>query len=354
MTARPTPLPALRSAERVAVVRICPNATLSGLVLLSLLFTVRFGTLAALAFLMVSMALIVRSPRESAADLIRFWPVLLVPAWCLLTWFWSNYPSVTLRYGIQLALTFVVAIIMASRLSPRNFIRTAFTAYAIAALCSLAFGRIRSDGLGWLGIFGSKNELSYMMSTLVLLGLAFVLNRRSSGPERLAGAAGLLIGLFLLVMGKSSGALVSTILVVAIGGGLVLSRYFPSGARFLLAALILLGAGACALIAWEFRAELAALFLATTGKDVTLTGRTDLWAVAFDEIARHPVVGQGFQAFWVRGNPAAESLWAEFGIPNKSGFHFHNTWISNTVEIGGAGLLIQAAAFLATLILVGR
>ncbi|TNC49144.1 O-antigen ligase family protein [Rubellimicrobium rubrum] len=354
MTARPIPSPSFRSAERAREIQICPNAILSAFVFLSLLFTAWFGTLAALAFLATLMLLILRSPRESATDLIRFWPVLLVPGWCLLSWFWSNYPSVTLRYGIQLAMTFVVAIVMASRLSPRTFLRAAFGAYAVTAVCSLAFGRVRSDGLGWLGIFGSKNELSYTMSTLTLMGLAFVLSRQSSQKDRLFGLAGLLVGLFLIVMGQSTGALVSTMLVAGLGVMLAISRYLTSGLRVLLVLLILLGASASGLVAWEFRTELAALFLETTGKDVTLTGRTDLWSVAFGEIARQPVLGQGFRAFWVPGHPLAEALWAKFGIATKSGFHFHNTWISNAVEIGIAGILIQLAAFLATLVLIGR
>ena len=83
----------------------------------------------------------------------------------------------------------------------------------------------------------------------------------------------------------------------------------------------------------------------STGKDVTLTGRTDLWAVAFQEIAERPVLGTGFQAFWVQGNPLAEELWAMFGIDSRSGFHFHNTLLSNAVEIGIVGVALQAVVF---------
>ena len=91
-------------------------------------------------------------------------------------------------------------------------------------------------------------------------------------------------------------------------------------------------------------AELSQWFLDATGKDVTLTGRTDLWAVAFQEIAERPLLGVGFQAFWVHGNPLAEQLWAQFGISGRGGFHFHNTLISNTVEIGLLGAALQRFA----------
>jgi exopolysaccharide production protein ExoQ len=36
-------------------------------------------------------------------------------------------------------------------------------------------------------------------------------------------------------------------------------------------------------------------------------------------------------------------LWATFGIASRMGFNFHNTYISNAVEIGIIGLAIQVA-----------
>jgi exopolysaccharide production protein ExoQ len=81
----------------------------------------------------------------------------------------------------------------------------------------------------------------------------------------------------------------------------------------------------------------AAFVLAATGKDITLTGRTDLWRVALDEIAGARGWVTGYQAFWRIGNPVAEELWRAFGIESRSGFHFHNFYLSNAVEIGIVG-----------------
>ena len=51
----------------------------------------------------------------------------------------------------------------------------------------------------------------------------------------------------------------------------------------------------------------------------------------------------------MHGNPLAEQLWAMFGIGGRAGFHFHNTLISNTVEIGLIGATLQAIIFFAAL-----
>jgi exopolysaccharide production protein ExoQ len=82
--------------------------------------------------------------------------------------------------------------------------------------------------------------------------------------------------------------------------------------------------------------------LAATGKDITLTGRTDLWRVGLEQIAERPWLGQGYQAFWQPGNPEAEHLWRAFGIESRTGFHFHNLYLSNAVEIGIPGAAMQA------------
>ena len=69
--------------------------------------------------------------------------------------------------------------------------------------------------------------------------------------------------------------------------------------------------------------------------------------MAFGQIAERPLLGVGFQAFWVPGQPLAEQLWADFGIAGRSGFNFHNTLISNAVEIGILATAAQALIFIA-------
>ena len=78
-----------------------------------------------------------------------------------------------------------------------------------------------------------------------------------------------------------------------------------------------------------------------SGKDPTLTGRTELWATGLSFIAERPLQGLGYRSFWVTGFAPAEELWAMFLVPSGSGFNFHNTYISNAVEIGLIGLLLQ-------------
>ena len=342
------------AAEPVSVIQISPNRVLTFVALLSLLFTAWLGSIAALMFLLASFVLWARNPTQALMEVRRYWPFLLLPVWCLLTLFWSREPSVTIRYGVQFSFTCLVAGAMAARLSPRDFLWVLFGVHAVAAVISLTSPSPFGEGGAWLGIFGSKNAFAFTMSNFVLTSLALLLDSRTGRQRRWLVFAALLLSLFLVLMGRSTGALVTTILAVTLGLGLAMLWRLPTGTRFLIVIMVILGTGAAGLVAWGFSADISRAFLNATGKDMTLTGRTELWAAAFREISFHPLLGQGYQAVWLPGNPVAEAMWAKFQIESKSGFHFHSTWISNAVEIGIIGAGLQAALFTTSLVLVGR
>jgi exopolysaccharide production protein ExoQ len=319
--------------------------------LLALLFVFQLGTLSALAFLALGMLLVVLRPDLLLGETARYGWIYALPFWCVLTVFWSSYPSLSLRYGVQLGLTMVFAITIASRLAPSVFVRLVWLSFAVAALASLLFGQVRTDGLGWLGIYGSKNAFAMTMATFLLVSFAFVLDRRAGRNWRLAGAAGVLLAFALIVLAQSTGALIASVMAMTGGAVIAMMRRFSAWQRLSLAVVGGLALIALVLIAISMRDEILALVLNTTGKDATLTGRTALWAVGAEQWGLHPLTGHGYQAFWVRGNPVAEQMWAAFGIVTKVGFHFHNTWLSNAVEIGIVGVALQAAIFGTALVL---
>ena len=107
-----------------------------------------------------------------------------------------------------------------------------------------------------------------------------------------------------------------------------------------------------ALGALVFSTALTDALLTYSGKDVTLTGRTELWEFGWQMIADHPFFGLGYQAFWVQGYDPAEALWEAFGITARMGFTFHNTYIANAVEIGMIGLALEVFVLYSALISV--
>ena len=199
--------------------------------------------------------------------------------------------------------------------------------------------------MGYLGIHASKNALADASSVLIIVALAVLVDQHLSTRWRLPALASLLMGTMLLIMGQSSGALVSTFGVVMVFGAMMLLQRMTPYMRLVTIGLSVVLFAAIAVLLSSISDQLASIFLDLTGKDITLTGRTDLWAVGLGQIAERPFFGVGFQAFWVPGRPVAEQLWADFGIGSRQGFHFHNTIISNAVEIGIPMTVMQTLIF---------
>lgn len=335
------------SSPRRLELRICPNAVLGTLALVALQFVPLLGTMAALAFLVFATALVARRPGALAGEVLGQPVLCLLIGWCLLSALWSDYPSVSLRHGVQLALTVVFSIVLASRVSPLVLLKCLTICFLVACVVSLGTGRARADGLGYLGIYNSKNAMAAASSILVLAGLCLMVDRRTDAWWRLTGLGGLALGGLLLVRANSVGAIAVTGIVCLTLGLILVLRRVTGTVRLVVGVLGTVAILAAGLIALSWADQIAAGFLDLTGKDLSLTGRTDLWQTALDEIARRPWLGAGYQAVWVQGNPLAEDLWRAFHVESRTGFHFHNAWLSNAVEIGLIGVALQALAVMA-------
>ena len=314
-------------------------AVLTFTALAALVLNAMLGSLAALVFLGCGGLLIVTNVPQSFDSLMRWWVVLLLPGYCLLTALWSQYPDNTLRYGLQLMFTLVVAVVITGRISTTTLMRGLFVVYAIGVVASVVLGR--NGGAAWLGIFGSKNAFAAHIAVFALIAVAMVADRGAHPLLRMAALGGALISGPLLVLAQSAGAILMVVPCIAVII-LVLStgRLSPQQKLFL-AIFVALVLAALALVVVTTGDALLADVLEGSGKDPTLTGRTDLWATGLGFIAERPLQGLGYRAFWVSGFAPAEELWAMFLVPSGAGFNFHNTYISNAVEIGLIGLLLQ-------------
>jgi O-antigen ligase len=77
------------------------------------------------------------------------------------------------------------------------------------------------------------------------------------------------------------------------------------------------------------------------GKDGSLTGRTAIWELIRDHIARRPVFGSGYGAYW-EPNRGAGTESAIF-VKQLDGFYpgsSHNGYLEVTNDLGACGLLL--------------
>jgi exopolysaccharide production protein ExoQ len=76
------------------------------------------------------------------------------------------------------------------------------------------------------------------------------------------------------------------------------------------------------------------IFSDVTGKDMTLTGRTPLWALVVNKIAERPILGYGYDAFWRTQGDAINQF-----LTWKPG-QAHNGYLDICLNLGVVGLFL--------------
>ncbi len=248
---------------------------------------------------------------------------------------WSLAPLLTLRRSLPFALGGLFGLWFASRFSPHRqqaILRVTFVALAVATLAVVAFapavGLDHTPGhaADWQGVFTQKNACGRIMvlaTAVVLFG------------ERITvmGALGSALFFFILVMSGSRGAWIVEALLLLLCLALHLARRVSGRTRTALAVaapLVVAGGSAAAFRLYPY---FAALF----GRDLTLSGRTAIWAQVARFIAQRPITGYGYDAFW-RGltGPSLEiGASVHFVVE-----HAHNGFLEILLELGAVGLVL--------------
>jgi exopolysaccharide production protein ExoQ len=306
----------------------------------SLLFVNLSQTLAVFVFLVCGVLPALIFPKRAAAALLGDWLPWLFVALAIISISWSEAPDFTTRFAIELVLTVAVALVLASVVQPHLFLSVLMCSYLLADLAGLFVGRfaLNAGAMAMIGIFGSKNAFSGVQAYLFLASFWVLLSREQSIWVRSLALIGVLVSPFLLVAGRSADSIAPLMLVVPTTFLLFLTNRFPPLSR----ALVMLAGGSLIAgifaLAYVFRDELFGQLLIITGKDVTLSGREYLWVRAAELIDLKPILGRGYSAFWVQGNPYAEDIWAHFQVIGRGGFNFHNQWYDMGVSLGYVGV----------------
>ncbi len=299
------------------------------------------STLVVGAFILPWIFIVATRPQAVLQSLLTNWPLLALPTFALFSATWSGYQSTTLKSGAEYLLTTIIAIIGASCVRPRTLLSALLVSSAIVVAVSAATNIMRGTNVG---LFGSKNYFGLSVAVLAPTGWAVLLDRLQPRIFRFAGFVAMAAAPALLIQSASTGALICSVATAAgICAILGLCR-LPPLAR--LGGITLFGLFIGLLVVFWFDVGDFSTLLNSVGKDTTLTGRTELWDAAKTSIASHPILGVGYQAYWQVGSWGAEELWKISYVTNKTGYHFHNTYLEVAVDLGFVGLSI----FLLTLV----
>jgi O-antigen ligase len=285
--------------------------------------------------------------RAQAWAAARAVPVLIaLLALTFFSSFWSIDSGATLRRAVWLALTMGFGLYLAWRYDWRGLVGVIAAAFVILIAGSFALGML-APGVGrmqaehpgaWSGLWTHKNTLGGIMA----LGVAVCASAALMAPARRAlwGAAAL-GALALVVLSTSKTALLASLLGLAvIVGGIVVRR----GA---LHATIVATLTATSLVVGLSIVLVAPdLLVGAIGRDLTLTGRTDIWQAAAPFVDARPWLGYGYYAFWLPENGPA--YWVRQAVAWQVA-SAHSSWLELALGVGRIGVALFALQLLATL-----
>ena len=291
--------------------------------------------------------------RTSAGDVHLPGAAVVFVAWCATSVLWSDHPHETLVEVLTLALVTATAVVAANTFSAPCVLRgIIYGATAVAVLSVLKAITDPSQGIvndqyanGALqGIYVHRNILS---SALVPGLVAAVCGGWALGRGRAVPAV-LALGLAACTVAtKSTTALASALAAIAVAAGISAVTRFPRGERLLPA----IGVGAAAALAGELILQNFAAVVADAGRDLTFTGRTDIWTAVRLRIDDDPWLGHGWGAVWTDGDPAGDFVRSYIGYSID---HSHNGALDLMVQVGWVGVGLVVAVLLQIAVVASR
>ena len=258
---------------------------------------------------------------------------------------WSAAPNATLTRSFALVQTTLFGAYLAVRYSMKEQLQLLAWALGIVALLSffvaLAFPQqgimqVLHEG-AWRGILGQKNVLGRIM---VLSTLVFLLLALSSRKHSLLLWAGFSLSFLLILLSTSKTALVVLLTLLVLLPLYRALRWSYSWMVPFLSAVVLVGGSVAVLLVSSAENILHAM-----GKDLTLSGRTDLWAAVLNKIWERPWFGYGYGGFWLGWNGESADIWMITGWRPP---HTHNGLLEVWLALGLVGVMVFIAVFIAT------
>lgn len=298
------------------------------------------------ALLAISLVVLLRRRARFAPLLRACWPLWAYLGYCLVSVLWSPYAEVALKRWTKSLGDLAIVLIVATELDLAAALRRLVSRVGILLLPASivlvkyfpALGRSYDAWSGNPmnnGVATNKNMLG-VIAFLITLGAfwqVLVLLKRSGlqyrGRRLLAQLTLTGFGVWTLAVAHSATSIASALL----GGALLAALSLPALRRprpaHAVVALILFTGVAAFLLGAEGDV------VRGLGRRKTLTGRTDIWAAVLQQAAKHPVLGVGFESFWL-GKNAAE-VWAL--MPTGEDVNeAHDGYIEVYAQLGLVGL----------------
>lgn len=289
--------------------------------------------IAALTCLLVGT--IALGPVRRVNQLVVTAPVVAITFWWLASYLWT-FNVFGWWTDTQQNLPYVIACVVLIGLLPNESFRAALVAGCYLAIAYTVFqllihpatATVNPDGVaGWRGGFVHKNEMGPFMLVAVLALVSF----DRPGRRR---TVGIVVACALALAARSTtalGAALVTLIVVA------MLRRLARSDRKARASIVVTSIFAVA-VGWLLYSTVVPALLGLSGKDSTLTGRTEIWSGVWGKINDRPWQGYGIGGVW--SDPSAEPARSILQGLGFTVFHSHNGYLEVLLLLGAVGLAI--------------
>jgi exopolysaccharide production protein ExoQ len=266
-----------------------------------------------------------------------------------LSFVWSQFPEKTIIRWFRGVGDLIMVLVIISENDPFEAInslirRSAYVLLPLSLLTIIFFPDISvsynyDDQLNfvvsWVGITTHKNTLGMVAS---FSGIFFVINLINNWKNikmlnRIINVLFILLSLYLLAGAKSATSIIIFIFGIILNIGLSITRKNIKTARRIIVSIIIILLSIQLFYGIASNESFLQNFVGLFGKDVTLTGRTDLWALLIELGLKKPLLGYGFGAFW--GGDIVYYIWSKFLWGPLSA---HNGYINVFINLGFIGL----------------
>jgi exopolysaccharide production protein ExoQ len=273
--------------------------------------------------------------RETLFVLRRNWSLLAMVLLALLSSLWAHTPDLVLRKSIGLYGATLLGIALAVRVSFTDQLRLMSWLFRVIGILSLAgvllFPSLTVTEEGqWMGVFSYKNALGSV------LGLSLLVEWQRHAETPVSKMLKVLAVTLYLVLLTHSDSVTPTLALI--GTLLLIESYkfarfrvgLPPYAIFVAISIVVA-------LGFTLLVTNSDSVMGAVGRSSNLTGRTEIWALVLSFIPQRPILGYGYDGFWLGASPESSVV---DRIMRWSVTYSHNGYLEQLLNLGVVGLAV--------------
>jgi O-antigen ligase len=221
--------------------------------------------------------------------------LLGLPILALISSAWSDSARQSIVSAVILLVFTLFALYIASSFDSTGQFELLMLSGGVALVISIGLSlfvpALGAPGHNWRGIFAHKQNCAAVCTLLLVTAFHW---RASGSNQKIFRALYAVMCCAMILMSQSRTGWGLAIIALGLSASLRLLQKMPIRDALFTGMIV---CGIVAVIAYAVFAN-AALLLPAVGKDPTLSERTVIWSAVWTTIAKQPVLGYGYGAFW--------------------------------------------------------